>query len=81
MSNYPNPKAGTPPDLYEWSYLGLGLKLHARRKRDSVIDVVAVCGLDNWTSDWKGTGSQKEYDYVARAPKCKKCVKLLEEKG
>lgn len=61
--------------IYEWRYVHGGRVKHsvcAERKHAS-----AVCGVGPWWFDnWRGTGSQDEYERVAQLPVCKRCAKI-----
>lgn len=64
----------------EWRYLPTGKMRHALVPAGGGLgDVLrAVCGIDVWRSSaWRGTGSQDEYERVARLPACRRCVRLL----
>lgn len=39
----------------------------------------AMCGLWAWSrSDWRGTGTQDEYDRADSLPLCKNCLRKVE---
>lgn len=58
--------------------------VHALRIRSEGHDATALCGAAPvWfvpsSQQWYGSGSQDEYEQVARLPECKRCAKLLTE--
>lgn len=60
--------------LYEWRYLPHGLAVHALAFPAAA---GAVCGVYTLPpSNWRGTGSQAEYDRAAKLPCCRRCLRL-----
>jgi hypothetical protein len=57
-----------------WRYVPRGRMRHAVR---TPRDLSSVCGLVNpWSADdWRGTGSQAEYEALAALRDCKACAK------
>jgi hypothetical protein len=63
-------------DRYEWRYLPDGSVTHALT---SPQECVGECGVGPWTYDqWRGTGSQVEYERAAELPKCRRCLARIE---
>lgn len=64
------------PEPPYWRYLGRKPRVrHALARSD---DAVALCGT--WSIpalNWRGTGSQDEYETVAALPKCRRCQRRL----
>ena len=59
----------------EWRYLPSGRVKHALRRPS---DAGAECGLSVLpASEWRGTGSQREYEAVECLPECRSCVKAM----
>lgn len=59
-----------------WRYLLGGRVLH---EIGSAYARISYCGVTVMNfSDWRGTGSQAEYDKAATLPKCGNCLKGLE---
>lgn len=72
----------------EWRYLETKRGVRVKHALRSVVYSVtghvteAYCGVAPGRSvDWMGTGSQVEYDKVARLPRCKMCVAHLRNHG
>lgn len=36
--------------------------------------LVAACGIAESAYYWRGTGSQDEYEHLARIPRCTRCI-------
>lgn len=68
-------------DRYTWRYLPRCRVTHALTDPRAY---VAQCGvapawfLPGGVDEWRGTGSQVEYDNAAAYPRCKRCVALIE---
>lgn len=61
--------------MTEWRYLPSGSVVHALTRSS---DAGAVCGVYALpASDWRGTGSQVEYEIAKRLPCCKKCLRKV----
>lgn len=59
--------------VIEWFYIPTGKVKHAVLARS----VTAECGMGTWSREfWHGTGSQREYEEVARRPACRRCLRL-----
>ena len=57
--------------MFEWRYLPRGRVAHAVRPGDSG----ASCGVTAPAADeWRGTGTQDEYERVAALPACPRCT-------
>jgi hypothetical protein len=69
----------TRPEHYEWRYLLGGRRTHALI---SSLDRIALCGRGvGWrdgAEEWRGTGTQDEYERAARLPRCLRCVRTIE---
>ena len=64
------------PYPYAWGYLNDRAKVrHVRVKGLNT----AVCGTSPgwWSGDWRGTGTQAEYERCALLKSCGNCVKVL----
>ncbi len=78
------PEATTiPRSAVTWRYLpGRRIK-HALRAAgwQGGHEPVALCGIGPaWyvpATEWRGTGSQAEYEHVAEVPECKRCKSRL----
>jgi hypothetical protein len=66
-------------DDVEWRYLPQRATAHClRHSYDEGLGGPALCGARPfWSGDWRGTGSQNEYEQAARLPRCKRCVSIL----
>jgi len=59
----------------EWRYLPGRKVKHALRH---VTDSGAACGVSALpASEWRGTGSQREYETLATLPPCSRCAVLI----
>lgn len=57
-------------------YLRSGFTAHLLEEEPTKWDA-ALCGRrPRWDDDWRGTGSQAEYDVASRLPLCKRCEAL-----
>jgi hypothetical protein len=66
-------------DRYEWRYTVDGKVTHALT---SPRECVSECGIGPWTYDqWRGTGSQLEYETAAALPKCRRCLRKIGAPG
>lgn len=55
----------------EWRYTPGGSVVHAMYPP---IGTLAICGTEVWNSaEWRGTGSQVEYDRAASMRMCRRC--------
>jgi hypothetical protein len=64
--------------MVEWRYLpGRGV-IHALNRS---FGWGSLCGVTpSWfrpVSDWRGTGTQEEYETAEQLPRCKRCVRIL----
>jgi hypothetical protein len=67
--------ATTRTTHFEWRYLPGGTVVHAL---PSANDPLALCGADVWdASNWRGTGSQAEYEQAAVLPQCRRCLRKV----
>lgn len=58
--------------FYEWRYTAFGAVAHALL---NARELSALCGIGVWRpEDWRGTGSQDEYERVAALPTCRVCL-------
>lgn len=65
-----------PDEIWRFTYMGerTHFLFHANEN-------VARCGVGVIVNnEWRGTGSQEEYDLAASMPKCKNCLRLLVRK-
>lgn len=66
---------------YEWRYLHDKAKVKHALRRST--DAVSMCGaMHVWfapSSEWRGTGSQHEYERKESLLKCKRCVRIVGE--
>lgn len=61
-------------DHPEWRYLPGGAATHALDSGDAG----AACGVYTLpASNWRGTGSQREYETAAELPRCRNCLRKL----
>lgn len=61
----------------EWRYTEHGKLAHLLRESWG-IPLDAECGLEVWNvHDWRGTGSQDEYDRIEQMPRCQRCLKAV----
>lgn len=59
----------------EWRYTRDGRVKHALRHST---DALSLCGVGPWvSSEWRGTGSQAEYERRAMLPECRRCARYL----
>lgn len=73
---------GRPPRPHvggvEWRYLRRGVVVHALRRYGFGIQEVAECGIaPALLDDWRGTGSQGEYELAERLPACRRCLRRV----
>lgn len=61
---------------WHWRYLVTGKVAHALRPP---IAGAAACGVDGWSTEWLGTGSQDEYERAATLPRCLRCLRRIVE--
>lgn len=61
-----------------WKYLKRGTVVHYLSDGIYGPRPVAECGASTLhSSDWRGTGTQEEYERVEALPECKKCLHKL----
>lgn len=67
-----------------WRYLSRRKVKHALRVSQTYVghDSYALCGTSpGWfvpaADQWRGTGSQAEYDEADRLPECRRCARLV----
>lgn len=69
------------PEGFEWRYL-IETVVHAHPVTG--VRFVAACGTaPGWLQgieDWKGTGTQNEYEIAARLRECRRCLKIIKAK-
>lgn len=58
----------------EWRYLPHGRVTHAIAPW---MDGVARCGVATAPDEWRGTGTQDEYERAEQLPRCRRCVSIL----
>lgn len=67
--------------MAEWRYLHERARVKHALTRST--DRYSVCGtgpgLHASSTDWRGTGSQHEYERNAALPECKRCNRILKE--
>lgn len=63
------------PEFEEWRYLPYGRVRHLMYGSGNVL---AHCGAQAFPAiEWRGTGSQQEYEQCASLPKCKVCLRQV----
>lgn len=68
--------SGDPASAYERFYLPYGRVAHAFSRMSTIGQRTndAVCGASTWDNvEWRGTGSQDEYEKAATLPRCRNC--------
>lgn len=58
-------------------YLPRGHVRH--RTRQSIFEPlgrVAACGISATEMEWRGTGSQGEYEHLSSIPRCTRCIRV-----
>lgn len=63
--------------VLHWRFLENGRVAHALSDGMYGKAAVAACGVWTPSWNWRGTGSQREYDAVAKLPRCKRCQRKL----
>lgn len=78
----PCTSGGAPTNFAEkWRYLPGGTVVHAvgpDHRHATGLNADAECGYGPWDPcDWRGTGSQSEYETADRLPPCTRCLRAM----